>query len=253
MGHIQEASTNRVEPPFLFVQSWSATNLRSISLEPRMAETASTPSIIDRGRYRKILWFFGRVVLHLVWWDLIVGRVFKKRVRGSRPSRFRRMSRSFRELAIEMGGVQIKLGQFLSSRVDVLPPEVTEELAGLQDEVPPVSFSEISAVLRDELGDPSDHFAFLDPTPLAAASLGQAHRARLHGSNGHQPEVVVKVQRPGIAVIVQTDLAALRVVARWAMRYRPIRKRADVPALMDEFAETLWEELDYDLEGCAQA
>ena len=214
-----------------------------------MTETSSASSTIDRGRYRKILWFFGRVVLHLIWWDLVVGRVFKKWIRGSRPSRFRRMSRNFRELAIEMGGVQIKLGQFLSSRVDVLPPEVTEELAGLQDEVPPVPFPEISAVLREELGDPADHFAFLDPMPLAAASLGQAHRAKLHSNNGHQPEVVVKVQRPGIADIVRTDLMALRVVARWAMRYGPIRKRADVPALMDEFAETLWEELDYHLEA----
>jgi predicted unusual protein kinase regulating ubiquinone biosynthesis (AarF/ABC1/UbiB family) len=214
-----------------------------------MAETISTQSIVDRGRYRKILWFFGRVVLHLVLLDLIAGRVFKKWVRRTRPSRFRRMSRNFRELAVEMGGVQIKLGQFLSSRVDVLPPEVTEELAGLQDEVPPVPFPEISAVLRDELGDPADHFAFLDPVPLAAASLGQAHRARLFSENGRQLEVVVKVQRPGIADIVQTDLAALRVVARWAMRYRPIRKRADVPALMEEFADTLWEELDYHLEA----
>ncbi len=211
--------------------------------------TTITSDPIDRGRYRKILWFFGQVVAQLVLVDLFVGRVFKKWVRGSRPSRFRRMSRNFRELAVEMGGVQIKLGQFLSSRVDVLPPEVTEELAGLQDEVPPVPFPEISAVLRDELGDPGDHFTFLDPIPLAAASLGQAHRARLISNNGHQPEVVVKIQRPGIADIVQTDLAALRVVARWAMRYRPIRRRADVPALMEEFAETLWEELDYHLEA----
>ena len=214
-----------------------------------MTETTIASSTIDRGRYRKILWFFGRVVAHLVLWDLVAGRVFKKWVRRTRPSRFRQLSRSFRELAIEMGGVQIKLGQFLSSRVDVLPPEVTEELAGLQDEVPPVPFEAISTVLRAELGDPAEHFAFLDPIPLAAASLGQAHRARLHSDNGRQPEVVVKVQRPGIADIVQTDLSALRVVARWAMRYRPIRKRADVPALMDEFAATLWEELDYHLEA----
>ncbi|MFZ0548805.1 MAG: AarF/UbiB family protein [Candidatus Promineifilaceae bacterium] len=214
-----------------------------------MTETITTSSNIDRGRYRKILWFFGRVVAQLVLIDLVAGRVFKKWVRRTRPSRFRRMSRRFRELAIEMGGVQIKLGQFLSSRVDVLPPEVTEELAGLQDEVPPVPFSEISIVLQDELGNPADSFAYLDPIPLAAASLGQAHRARLHSDNGHQPDVVVKVQRPGIADIVQTDLSALRVVARWAMRYKPIRRRADVPALLEEFSATLWEELDYHLEA----
>ncbi|MGD8583849.1 MAG: AarF/UbiB family protein [Chloroflexota bacterium] len=204
--------------------------------------------VIDRRRYRRILWFFGGVIAHLVWWDLFVGRVFKRRIRGSRPARFRRMSRRFRGVAVDMGGVMIKLGQFLSARVDVLPPEVTEELAGLQDEVPPVPWPEISSVLADELGDISAHFSHFEPTPLAAASLGQAHCAHLapEVDGGDQPDpVVVKVQRPGIENIVSTDLSALRVVARWAMRYGPIRRRADVPALMEEFATTMWEELDY--------
>lgn len=254
---------------------------------------------IDRGRYRKILWFFGRVILHLVWWDLLVGRVVKGRVRETRPDRFRQIARRFRALAVEMGGVMIKLGQFLSARVDVLPVEVTEELAGLQDEVPPVPGDQIQAVLRQELGDLSSRFAHFEREPLAAASLGQAHRAwlkrseeagigglgdedgnlgELGGTRGNWEElggtqergelaivngqwsmvnewgergeaVVVKVQRPGIERLVETDLAALRVVARWVMRYPPIRRRADVPALMEEFAHTLREELDYRLEA----
>lgn len=210
------------------------------------------PDAIDRQRYRQILWFFAGVIAHLVWWDLFWGRIFKKRIRRSRPERFRRMSRRFRAVAVEMGGVMIKLGQFLSARVDVLPPEITEELAGLQDEVPPVPMDEISAVLEAELGDISAHFAYFEPKPLAAASLGQAHQALLatpEGANPHTESVVVKVQRPNIENIVSTDLSALRVVARWAMRYRPFRRRADVPALMDEFAATMWEELDYTSEA----
>ncbi|HSG19010.1 MAG TPA: AarF/ABC1/UbiB kinase family protein [Anaerolineae bacterium] len=208
----------------------------------------SQTDAIDRRRYRKILWFFAGVIGHLVWWDLFWGRIFKKRIRASRPARFRRMSRRFRVVAVEMGGVMIKLGQFLSARVDILPPEITEELAGLQDEVPAVPFKEIRAVLEGELGDVSAHFAHFEPEPLAAASLGQAHVARLApavNSGARADPVVVKVQRPNIENIVSTDLSALRVVARWAMRYRPIRRRADVPALMDEFASTMWEELDY--------
>jgi predicted unusual protein kinase regulating ubiquinone biosynthesis (AarF/ABC1/UbiB family) len=204
--------------------------------------------VIDRQRYRRILWFFGSLIAHLVWWDLVVGRVFKKRVRESRPNRFRRMSRRFRVLAVDMGGVMIKLGQFLSARVDVLPPEVTEELAGLQDEVPPVPWAEIRSVLADELGDVAGHFSHFEPEPLAAASLGQAHCAHLATASAGTEQadpVVVKVQRPHIEDIVSTDLSALRVVARWAMRYGPIRRRADVPALMEEFATTMWEELDY--------
>ena len=214
-----------------------------------MTDTADQPiDVIDRRRYRRILWFFGGLIAHLVWWDLIVGRIFKKRIRESRPARFRRIARRFRGLAVEMGGVMIKLGQFLSARVDVLPPEITEELAGLQDEVPPVPWEEVYAVLAEELGDVSAHFTHFEHVPLAAASLGQAHRARLAtaaGETAQTESVVVKVQRPNIENIVSTDLSALRVVARWAMRYRPIRRRADVPALMDEFATTMWEELDY--------
>ena len=206
--------------------------------------------VIDRTRYRRIIWFFASVTAHVIWWDLLLGRIFKAYVRRTRPERFRRMSRRFRQLAVDMGGVLIKLGQFLSARVDVLPPEVTEELAGLQDEVPPVPFVDVEAVLMAELGDISVHFSYFDREPLAAASLGQAHRARLLSANDPSSDsVVVKVQRPNIEDIVRTDLAALRVVARWLMRYGPISRRADVPALMNEFSSTMWEELDYNTEA----
>jgi predicted unusual protein kinase regulating ubiquinone biosynthesis (AarF/ABC1/UbiB family) len=202
------------------------------------------------GRFRRILFFFGRVIAHLVLWDIVGGRVplLGSAVRQSRPRRFRRWSRRFRELALDMGGVMIKLGQFLSARVDVLPVEITEELLGLQDEVTPEETWRIMAVIQAELGDAHTRFAEIEEDPLAAASLGQTHRAWLLPENGDGARgtaVVIKVQRPNIAAIVETDLAALRIVARWTMRYRPIARRADVPALMDEFAKTLWEELDY--------
>jgi predicted unusual protein kinase regulating ubiquinone biosynthesis (AarF/ABC1/UbiB family) len=158
------------------------------------------------------------------------------------------LARRFRRLAVTMGGVMIKLGQFLSARVDILPQEITDELKGLQDEVPPELPARIFAVLNEDLGDLSLRFASIEQQPLAAASLGQVHRAWLlpevEGEERGAP-VVVKIRRPGIENIVATDLSALHIVARWFMRYRPIRKRADVPALMEEFARTLEEELDY--------
>ncbi|MCA9974983.1 MAG: AarF/ABC1/UbiB kinase family protein, partial [Anaerolineales bacterium] len=214
------------------------------------ADNAHSP--IDNGRYGRILFLFGSAIAHVIIWDLFGGRIplLRRWIRQSRSRRSRQWARRFRGLAVDMGGVMIKLGQFLSTRVDVLPPEITEELRGLQDEVPPVPFAQIQTVLNSELGDVTKHFARFEETPLAAASLGQAHRATLH-ANGTAAgaSVVVKVQRPHIEQIVQTDLAALRIVARWIMRYKPIRRRANVPALMDEFAATLWEELDYTSEA----
>lgn len=221
---------------------------------PMMAEESATSSFRTHGRTRRILLFFGSAILHFIGLDIILGRIpiIGDWIRLSRPRRLRWWSRRFRVLALDMGGVMIKLGQFLSARVDVLPVEITEELKGLQDEVPPESSWRILSVLHQELGDYRTCFAAFEETPLAAASLGQAHRAWLWpkaGQSGLGDAVVVKVQRPQIEKIVQTDLSALRVVARWINRYRPIRKRADVPALMEEFAKTLWDELDYDLEA----
>ncbi len=200
---------------------------------------------IDRGRYRHILRFFSGVIVHFVWWDILLRRIAPRRVRRTRPERFRRIARRFRELAVEMGGVMIKAGQFLSSRVDVLPPEITGELAGLQDEVPPEPFDAIYQTITQELGrTPKKLFSTFEEHPQAAASLGQTHRAWLkEGDGGHA--VVVKVQRQGIERLVETDLTALRVVARWLMFYPPLRRRANAPALVAEFARTTWEELDY--------
>jgi predicted unusual protein kinase regulating ubiquinone biosynthesis (AarF/ABC1/UbiB family) len=158
-----------------------------------------------------------------------------------------------------MGGVMIKVGQFLSSRLDVLPPEVTDELANLQDEVPAEDFEDIRSLAEAELGAPlTEIFASFDPNPLAAASLGQVHRARLKPALSEDegaeqgadfPNVVVKIQRPDIASIVETDLSALKRVGTWLMHYRPIQNHADVPALLREFSITLYEEIDYEKEA----
>lgn len=161
----------------------------------------------------------------------------------------KRFARQFHGLAVDLGGLMIKVGQFMSSRLDVLPPEMTSELEGLQDEVPPVAFSEIRELAERELGMPLDRaFVFVDEVPLAAASLGQTHRARLTEANAADvgfAEVVLKVQRPGIAEIVEVDLAALKRIGGWLSRIRLVSNRVDAPALVDEFAATSREEIDY--------
>ena len=165
-------------------------------------------------------------------------------------NRLHKIAYRFRILATDMGGVMIKVGQFLSTRVDVLPDIITTELANLQDEVAPESFQDIRQVAEAGLGmELKQAFLEFDPKPLAAASLGQVHQARLHNPESGFDQVVVKVQRPNIEKIIATDIAALRTVGRWIQRYRPIGQRADVPALLKEFATVTYQEIDYLAEG----
>ena len=125
---------------------------------------------IDQTRYRRILQFFSGMIAHVIWWDLVMRRmpIAGQRALTSRPQRYRDMAREFRGLAIEMGGVMIKLGQFLSARVDVLPVEVIEELRGLQDEVPPTDTQQVMGLLYEQLGDISRRFEYIEAEPLAA-------------------------------------------------------------------------------------
>jgi predicted unusual protein kinase regulating ubiquinone biosynthesis (AarF/ABC1/UbiB family) len=201
------------------------------------------------GRYFRILYFFAGVITRFVLWELIIARLgFRKWTRRTRAERFRREAVRFRALAIHMGGVMIKVGQFLSSRLDVLPVEVTDELANLQDEVPAEEYEAIKELSERELGAPlAEKFEWFDESPLAAASLGQVHRARLRRDDEADEfrNVVVKVQRPSIEAIVEVDLSALQCVGNWLMRYRPVREHADVPALLREFSSTVREEIDY--------
>jgi predicted unusual protein kinase regulating ubiquinone biosynthesis (AarF/ABC1/UbiB family) len=201
----------------------------------------------DHARYRRVVRFFSGVIAHFVLWELILRRILGRRfVERSFDRRWQRIARRYRTLAVELGGVLIKLGQFLSVRVDVLPRVVTGELAGLQDEVPAERLADIQAVIEAEYRQPMNQvFAWFAPTPEAAASLAQVHRARLLTGD----EVVAKVQRPQIETIVETDLRAVYTATQWLKRYRPIRRRVDLDRLFAEFSRTTRNELDFIAEG----
>ena len=204
----------------------------------------------SRARYRRILRFSARHLASTWWFELILPRFGLGVIATkTRTRRMQKIARQFHGLAIDLGGLMIKLGQFMSSRLDVLPPEITRELEGLQDEVPAVPFAAIRKLVEAELGVPLETaYASVEPEPLAAASLGQVHRAVLSAIDSEISglhNVIIKVQRPGIENIVEVDLSALERVAGWLNRVSLINRRADVPALMSEFSATCLEEIDY--------
>jgi predicted unusual protein kinase regulating ubiquinone biosynthesis (AarF/ABC1/UbiB family) len=159
---------------------------------------------------------------------------------------YTRQAVQFREFATRMGGLIIKLGQFLSVRIDSLPKEYIEELGKLQDAVPPVDTATMIRVVERELGRPiSELFASFDPEPLAAASLGQVHRATLASGE----DVAVKILRPGIEELIETDIRSLRSILRLLDRLTSVGKYMDVRAFGADFENTFRDELDYAKEG----
>lgn len=199
-----------------------------------------------KARYRRIVFFFARSLFSLTFWEIIFPKFGLRNLsQRTRSERLSLAARRYRLLAIQLGGVLIKVGQFLSARVDVLPVEITNELSGLQDEVPPEEFRAVREVIEAEFNMPLENkFTEFETAPQASASLGQVHKAQVDGQS-----VVVKVQRPDIEQILATDLTALRTVGGWLQRYRPIRRRANIPALLNEFTRILYEEIDYLAEG----
>ena len=209
-----------------------------------------TKNLTLEGRYRRIL-RFAALALAQTWWFELVLRQFglSKVAARNRIKRLQKLARGFHQLAADLGGLMVKVGQFLSARVDVLPEQITKELAGLQDEVAPEPFEKIRAAIEHELDMPIEvAFEDLNPDPIAAASLGQAYRAKLSSGLAADLEVenvVVKVLRPGIEDIVEVDLRALRKIGKWLSRVRLVSKRTDAPALVEEFAEITLQEVNY--------
>jgi predicted unusual protein kinase regulating ubiquinone biosynthesis (AarF/ABC1/UbiB family) len=190
-------------------------------------------------RTAAVLWLFVAMA-GAIWWR---GR-WRAAVETDRQSweeLWRRQAVRFRTVAERQGGLLIKVGQFLSSRVDLLPKSFIEELQDLQDAVRPAPFSLVRPILEEEIGPIANHFSEFDPEPVAAASLGQVYRARLH--NGQ--EVAVKVQRPAIDSIVAADLAGLGLVVAFLSRFTGFGRTFDLVTVLREFRHMVAHELDY--------
>jgi len=147
---------------------------------------------------------------------------------------------------LDLGPTFIKIGQSLSTRADLLPLEYVKELEQLQDRVPEFSSEEAIALVESELGkDIYTLYRDFDSFPIAAASLGQVHRARLHTGE----DVVVKVQRPGLSKLFDLDVKAVYQVIRFCDRYFPWTRKYNLEAIYHEFFKILYQEIDYVQEG----
>jgi len=151
-----------------------------------------------------------------------------------------------RDTFLDLGPTFIKVGQLFSTRADLFPSEYVEELAKLQDRVPAFSYEQAELIIQQDLGKSvTELFCSVDPIPLAAASLGQVHKAQLHTSE----EVVVKVQRPGLRQLFTIDLQILKGIARYFQNHPDWGRGRDWLGIYEECCRILWEEIDYLNEG----
>ncbi|MFB6120354.1 MAG: ABC1 kinase family protein [Halobacteriaceae archaeon] len=166
---------------------------------------------------------------------------------GSRsvpPERQRDRAQRLLESLLALGPTFIKLGQLLSTRPDILPPVYVEVLSELQDRVPPAEWADAREVVEDELGPVEEHFDEFDTDPISGASLGQVYRAEVDGE-----QVAVKVRRPGVEDLVETDLRVLRWALPIVLWFVDDARSFSLRNLTDEFAKTIREEMDYGREA----
>ena len=165
---------------------------------------------------------------------------------GAQFEEYRRLGRWLREQLHKLGPTFIKIGQTLSTRADLLPLPAMLELAALQEEVEPYPTEiALSTIARELGGQPEELYAHFNRQPIAAASLSQAYRAVLNDGR----DVVVKVQRPNLPAIIARDVQVLEAVAEEVMRFPSLCRHTDWPGVVQEFARTTFEEIDYIREG----
>ena len=179
--------------------------------------------------------------------DVVTGAGFDEfLVEEERPSGSQDLAEELADDLERMGPTYVKLGQLLSTRVDLLPPTYTDALTRLQDDVDPFPFDDVKTIVEEELGvSIGNAFRHFDEKPMAAASLGQVHRATLRSGR----EVVVKVQRPGIRETVRDDMEALGRLADFADRHTEVGRRYGFGQLLQQFRRSLAGELDYQREA----
>lgn len=188
------------------------------------------------GRALKIIWYFTGFILGLLWDSWWHQETEHKSQRAEQ----------LRQILTTLGPTFIKVGQALSTRPDLIRKDFLEELVKLQDQLPPFANEIAFKIIESELEHSVEEiYSYISPEPVAAASLGQVYRARLHSGE----EVAVKVQRPNLIPILTLDLYLMRWAAGWMAPWLPLNLGHDLKSIVDEFGSKLFEEIDYLNEG----
>ena len=192
------------------------------------------------------IWTFVTLWLLWLWIDTKPWSYRGGMTEAKQKARRRQQAIWVRDTLLQLGPTFIKVGQLFSTRADLFPAEYVEELSKLQDRVPAFGYDQVEAIVRQDLGKPvQELFQSFDPIPLAAASLGQVHKAQLRSGE----EVVVKVQRPGLKKLFQIDLAILKGIARYFQNHPRWGPGRDWLGIYEECCRILYEEIDYLNEG----
>jgi ubiquinone biosynthesis protein len=233
------------DPPWLIDPA--ALTWREGADERRRATQAQVPKLLRRRRLppgSRVVRVGAELIRALAGWYLLDRRSGRRQGRPeiSRAGLSKRLRQAFQTL----GPTYIKLGQILSSGEGLFPAELVNEFRLLRDRVPPETFETVRSVVEQDLGATLEEvFSSFERQPLAAASIAQVHAATLHTGE----HVVVKVQRPSVALTVRRDLAAMSWIAPYLIGRIPVSALANPPALVELFAETIVEELDFRLEA----
>ncbi|MCS6959568.1 MAG: AarF/ABC1/UbiB kinase family protein [Pseudanabaenaceae cyanobacterium SKYGB_i_bin29] len=197
------------------------------------------PQVISAYYSQRPLLVVGRVLQTMgAFLSFVVGLLWDKLTRQSPIAR----AEQLRQIITELGPTYIKVGQALSTRPDLVPPDFVTELAKLQDQLPAFSNEIAFRIIQEDLGkSPQEIYRAISPEPVAAASLGQVYKAQLHTGE----DVAIKVQRPFLIPILTLDLYIIRLFARWFGPYLPLNLGNSLEAIVDEFGTKLFEEINY--------
>ena len=168
----------------------------------------------------------------------------RKEGKNVKVSRYQKNARKVLNTFVSLGPVYIKLGQWLSSRADILPQPYMEELAKLQDDVPAAPFEQVKPIIEKDLGPLEQNFDYINTTVLSGASLGQVYLAKIK-----EKDVIIKVRRPDIDKIVEEDIRILKKFLPIAMKFVDPNLRFSAEAMLSQFIETIHEEMDYRIES----